>query len=271
MSHDAASATALLAVRFRYDRGDGEVIDRYTNAARSIVHATLGTFTPDPSLTLQTLLLRGNTEDDEVRLQMRYRHPSREPMATLANGAPHAPITVEIYDFLDDDPDTTHTLLYQGTLSELRIDRRGVAEIKIGGVRSQLADGPLGLAATTYCPWRFGDSICGIDLSALEETGNVDSVDGTEVTLTGLSTTTAGYWHRGYLTRGGLSILIREHLADQVVKLQRPPPADWLGEDVVATPGCTKSIGACRAWNNEARFGGCGIAMPSANPLVSGI
>lgn len=271
MSHDAASTTHLTAVLFRYDRGAGEVVDRYCNAERPITHAQLGVLTPEPTLTLHKFEVGGNTDPDEVEVQMRYRTPSREPLATYANGAPHAPISVEIWQLLDSDPDGTEELLYQGRLDELRLDAQGVATLKVAGVKNLLLDRPLGLAATTRCGLRYGSTLCGIDLEAEREDGTISAIAGTEVTLTGLTTTTAGYWHRGYAQLGGLRILIREHLSGSVIKLQRAPPADWSGQVVTLTPGCDKDIATCRTKGNEEHFLGCGIAIPAANPLVSGL
>jgi hypothetical protein len=89
-------------------------------------------------------------------------------------------------------------------------------------------------------------------------------------TITGLGTHSDKYWHRGYASRDGIDIGIRDWSSGTPTRFifVREVPADWVGQSVVVTPGCDKTPGVCNArWSNLARFGGAGIAIPPYHPV----
>jgi hypothetical protein len=155
-----------------------------------------------------------------------------------------------------------------------------VSALEFHSIKSRLAI-PMGIAAYPRCAWTFGDGNCGLDVDALEETATVDGVARKRILLTDpddsavvIGKSPARYWHRGSVTKGGLTLSIRDWQADSYeIELVREPPASWLGAAVTLRPGCVKAIGAspstgndCRGWANEERFGGFGAAIPAYDP-----
>jgi len=150
-------------------------------------------------------------------------------------------------------------------------NQAGVYKVEVGNVWSMCKNHPLGISATTRCPWRFGDQMCAIDLDAIKETVTVDSVTGATVVVSGLATTT-DQWTSGYLRLGDLAIGIKAFTAPGTFVLLRPAPSTWVGVTTLqAVPGCNKTIDQCRSrWDNEEHFGAFGIAIPADDPRAFG-
>jgi hypothetical protein len=269
---DASTPTAI-CLALTYDLGTGDQVDRYTSAATAIAITGDGTYASDPSLSVDLGEQSGRGEVEPVEVRMRA---TQEPWATIATAEPFPAVSVIISEVEIDDPDATQRILARGTLQRTIVNpggQPGLVRAEIHGPRGALMDRPLGVSATTTCPWRFGDAACGVDTAALTESATVDSISGLSVTLTGLTTTaTTGYWRRGIIRRGGLSIAIRAYTTGSTMTLDRPAPSSWDGQAVEVVPGCSKEIGQCRdRWSNEARFGGCGFAIPARDPRYGSV
>lgn len=128
----------------------------------------------------------------------------------------------------------------------------------------------LGLPALAQCIWTFGGIGCGIDVSALKQTGTVTSIQNKRATITGLPSQTVKYWHRGYIERQGVRVAVKDWSADNPTAFvfYREIPASWLNNTVVVAPGCDKTVKRCREWNNESEFMGFGIGMLTYNPYT---
>jgi len=138
-----------------------------------------------------------------------------------------------------------------------------------------LLDVPLGLLCTQQCVWNFGGKGCNFDVAAERQIGTLTEINTDRtVTIPGLAPVArANFWRQGYVTRNGLKIVIREwdpSVDTDRFLLRERPPAEWIGQEVELTPGCDKSLGNCRDWDNEERFAGLGIAMPDYHPNIEG-
>jgi hypothetical protein len=74
---------------------------------------------------------------------------------------------------------------------------------------------------------------------------------------------------RGFMSFGGLNIDIQSWQVGtpDIFVLDRPAPAEWIGQTVFAYPGCDLTKEHCdSAWANNGRFGGFGIGMPDYTP-----
>lgn len=126
-----------------------------------------------------------------------------------------------------------------------------------------------GIPLTNQCAWILGEGKCGVDVDALSETALVDSIDGLQITFDSLATTTAGYWHRGFVSYDGLNIGVRIYTTGTSMELVALPPTSWVGKTVTLIPGCDGTIETCRSkFDSEETFGGAGYAIPSVNPIL---
>jgi hypothetical protein len=117
---------------------------------------------------------------------------------------------------------------------------------------------------------------CGV--TPVEVLAEIDSADGTEITVTtGIFTTPgstdARYWKRGYAEKDGLRIAIRDYDGDvdtTKAYMANPVPSDWIlagAASIRFVPGCDKTVETCRArWNAEEFFLGLGYAIPAHQP-----
>ena len=149
--------------------------------------------------------------------------------------------------------------------------RRGLVELQIATTKGS-CDAATGIPATPECGWALGDQNCGVDLGPLRQDGIVQSAIGSTVTVAGLTLPEGfeRYWHRGSLARLGVNLVVRfwDPLFPDVFALQRPPPKEWLGATVVATPGCRKLVEACREYENEENGGFFGFGIPDYLPTA---
>lgn len=131
----------------------------------------------------------------------------------------------------------------------------------------------MGLAALPSCQWEFGDlKTCGLALDSLKEGGSLDAIDGLVATITGLSPQRDKYWHRGYIEKDGIRILIKEWIQGDTFILGKFIPFSWeevLPVNVICTPGCDKLLTTCDLWGRLTdSFSGFGRAIPAYNPTL---
>lgn len=122
----------------------------------------------------------------------------------------------------------------------------------------------VGMTYTAACRHRLGDAGCGISLPALTVSGVLTAVTSRQLVRDGSRTEGAGHFVYGALrftsgVNAGLRpIEVRRHEADGTIELFEPfyyMPS--VGDTYTMTPGCLKSLGACRdKFNNVINFGG---------------
>lgn len=159
-----------------------------------------------------------------------------------------------------------HRLL-KGTFGRVEQSKTGF-KVEILGDGAKLQQTPLIRMLQPDCRWRFGDSHCQKDLSALTVTGTVDSGQGQRAFVDAARAEAAGYFRRGRVTfttgsNAGVSAEIKEHEAGGVFTLwPRVPFGIATGDQYSMEPGCTNmkeadgGTNGCTAWANLVRYGG---------------
>lgn len=150
----------------------------------------------------------------------------------------------------------------------------GRTMLEVSDELSLTEDATIGLLTNQFCRHTFGKSGCrtaNTNLVTLTETATVQSIVGKVVTLTGLATIPSGrtlYWQRGSIRYAGLSMTIRawSSATPNVFQLSATPPPNWVGKTVAVQPGCLKTPDNCGEWDNQGRFLGIGLAMPTYQP-----
>lgn len=201
-------------------------------------------------------------------------------VSRATGGVPHSPIFVTVEELtqgLIAGDQSSQKVLYSGRITRSIRNyqgQNGIAAFFSVPIKSRL-DVSVGLPCNHHCAWTLFKGGCGATPVAVA--GDIDSKDGTEITVTSLSVVNPGgldarYWKRGYAEKDGLRIAIRDYDgATDVTKLYMadPVPTDWVGgaNDITFVPGCDKTIETCRSrWNAEQYFLGLGYAIPAYQP-----
>ena len=286
MTTDNATRQTITLVKFDYDDTGTPASVLYNNGPTAVTASGIGTFASLPEMSVEMPKIDGLIEDNPAQIYMR----SVAPLDVPASGEPFPVVTATIY--LADPTDVSNTIevIFSGTVTKLLDNADGVPGVLrayVSGWRNYTKDRIFGLSATTSCLWSFGDRSCGKDSSAFNTTGIITDIwksyAVTDIDYDAIATVA---YSRGHLRRGGLYLMIREATyavpSDPffpgtlptykiIFKLNRKAPQRWLNQQANVLPGCVKTIDACRFWNNEERFGGCGIAIPATNPLYGGL
>lgn len=255
--------TAIYAnlVSFLYDVGG----NRYVTGNRQYVDDNTGqAFNPEPKIQIDFKKQSGGAEDEPISIIM----PPVAPLNSMLLGTPFAQVTV-IIEEVDLRDFSTRRVIHRGYIKKVIGNKNGRAdqcEVEIVGLKSQLI-APLGIPALNTCAWNFGDKSCKINLAPIRVATTITAIVGSLITIASAANA-APYFFRGYVTCKSLSLMVREQQTTQNLLLVEPPPAAWLNQPAVITPGCDKTRIDCETkWNNITRFGGFGIAMPKHHPI----
>jgi len=232
--------------------------------------ATLYTWNPIGGIGIEAGALTGSDEDEDHRIAM----PRVAPFDSDSLVAVDDILVQMAYE-----EGGQSFKYFTGTVKEVVESPRGqsdIVEVVVAGLKHRIADVRLGLQANETCIWGFGDDGCKFDVDAVKTSATLKLLDGHRVRISGGSVIQSDrYYHRGFLTRSGLSIDIYSDegqgptSADRDLILDFPPPISWESEIVQVTPGCDKFLRTCRGtWGNEGRFMGTGIGMPDNLPTL---
>lgn len=233
------------------------------------------------SVSTLELSIPPNTLGFDVDPAVIYLPLEVEPAVALTSGEPHAPVFVQI-EQVAKAPGVAaidrRTLFFGWVAksSKSPAGKVGMAKLECVDLKARVAV-PMGIPATNQCAFTFGGRGCDIDLDTKREktvpivaTVEVTAIDGKKVTISDLQHTgELRYYHRGYVEVDGLRLGIREYVTGSTMELVAAPPAAWLDQPCIVTPGCSKLLTVCRdRWQNESRFLGLGIEMAPVHPLV---
>lgn len=245
----------------------GESFSVQARYARYSDHVTVNevTYTSLPEMDVTFPTIDGGLEDAPFDVTL----PVSELLGDrFSRGEPHSPVRATVYEVSPDDLEGSLTERFYGFLTSATRNpggMSGMVKLSFSSPKA-LLDIPLGIPATTTCVWQFGDDNCGYPAKGQRESATVIS-SGRFLELSGLSSTTDQYWRKGFVTCNGLSIMVRSQPSGNILEMVQSCPARWVGLVVVCTPGCNKSVSECKnKWNNAARFGGIGLAIPNYNP-----
>lgn len=166
-----------------------------------------------------------------------------------------------------------HEWLGKGTLGEVqRMGGTYTAELR--RLMHKLQNN-IGRIVTPSCDAVLGDSRCGVDLGALEETGSVTVATSARLFTTDLGG--SGTYSYGVLTwtsgdNSGRSMEVKAHTATGVIELQLAMPyAVQVGDDFTITPGCDKTKATCIAtFDNVVNFRGFSFVPGQDKVLLVG-
>jgi len=241
------------------------------------------TYASEPRLEIGKIERTGTLEETPTKLLART---ALSFIDRLTNGEPHSRVDVTIAEVtrspVSGSPE--QRVVFRGKVATTKRDhdpkKPGVAELSLTTFKDEL-ETPLGGMVSAQCIFAFGGAGCFKDLTLYKQTRTLNSYLGKFVTVSG---TTAGplpggsppddggtipnvaYWRNGFVERDGLALRIRSSGASGF-ELEEEPPADWVGQSVVLTPGCTQLIQRCKEWGQEGNFGGFGIKTPAYQPM----
>lgn len=288
---DLAAKRATTFVEISY--GSPVVFQRYTDADEDTVFET-NTYTSRPSLEVTIPPYTGMLTENSpiVIIPLAVSGVIDTFVDEISNGRAFAPMTVRVVVSLEADP--------PGPIDRLQELFKGVVTITIRNHQGRLdqvalkcvtfkqeSDRPCGLQANPQCYYRFQGRGCVVDsppgsmsyISAVTpvlpatRSPTVLSIVRDLLTLTAAPTGgpfTDTLFHRGFFERNGLEVGIREWAfgAPAVFLMERPPPAEWVGNTVTLHQGCDKTILTCaNRYSNDSFFGGFGVGIRDYNPV----
>jgi hypothetical protein len=260
--------TSQLFLEFRYGDPAAPTYARFTDWTEDTI---LGSQSYDstPDMEVRAPEISGILNDKTLQVALPLKVNGFTDR--LSNGTPHSPIYVtlrELLRSLDGGSSEQQVVLFKGRVSRVIRNPNGRTNsvgIEAKSLKSQM-DVPMGLPANHQCVWTFGGRGCFVTVPT--ENGTLATITGKTVTITGLAGHADRYWHRGFVERQGLRLLIREWVNGTSFELAKEPPADWATQTVKVYAGCDKTIETCRArWSNEINFGGFGYAIPAYHPV----
>jgi hypothetical protein len=183
---------------------------------------------------------------------------------------PKVYVTIEEYDVATGD----RQVKFAGTIFKTLANpdgKPGLVKVTVTGWKA-LIGFSLNMLATSTCQWNLGDQTCCVPVAELRQTRTIAQVQNRIIAIDSPLDVPAGddgYFEFGYATFDTLNIQILRRKTSTTFEMRYLPPPEWEGQDVEFTPGCDQTITVCRSrWNNERRFGGCGIAIPGVNALI---
>lgn len=165
-----------------------------------------------------------------------------------------------------------HTsVLLDGFLGDIRLEQ---TQVKLE-LRAfvQLLQQKNTLKTTKLCRHRFGDSKCRKDLTGLQVTTTISSVQNLTRFDVGSAYTT-GDLDAGtveFLTgvNAGLAVNISKNFGSSVILWEPLPLLPSVGDSVRATKGCNKTVEQCKLYDNIVNFGGFNF-LPGADAYMAG-
>ena len=236
-------------------------------------------FIADPGLTIDYGTRKGGSEDGLTKISI-SRDLSNFP-DNISSGRAHAPVEVIVYEFssAQDNVELKQGWNFPFTGKVVRARRnpggaQGLVELECSPWKNRL-QGRAGIQCNAECANPFGGKLCGVPVDDHTEAGLITGVFRNRVTVSGLTSQPRRHWRRGYVTRNGLSIQIRDTDGQDTFNLAKIPPIEWressiLGQaSCVVRPGCDLLYGTCGdIWNNTSQFNGVGFASPLYNPVI---
>lgn len=264
-----------------YHGEDAATIERYTDFERDVLGHT-----STPLMQLEIPDNIGTFQEKECRIVL----PLDDFTDRLSDGLPHSPVFVRIEQQIRGlvaGDEGTNLIPFRGRVE--RVTRNYQRRANLVAIQALLSKSrlevPLGLQMNHHDEARIFGPMSGLVQATHDQTGEIASVDGTEVTIslprtlitapTAPGGTNARFWERGWLEKDGLRIGIHIWtIADpSVFVLRQRPPADWIlagATSILFVPGSHGTIEDARdVWDDEEHFLGYGYSSPSYNTLIS--
>lgn len=265
--------TSALLVEFRTGLNFSEIY-RYTDWTSDLDLDGTPTFVSVP--TIQYEPSENNGSLSERPTEISFPRNIDDFMAKLAAGQPLARTSISIREVhFDARTREVGEILYffYGMVQLVINNPRGKTEqvlLQCIPHKSRI-NAVLGLVANHECNNTLYGPGCWVHKPSFTDAGTVDAIDGKVITLSGHDAKGENFYHRGWMERDGVSIIIRKFnfIFPNVFHLTRNPPEEWLGQEVDIVAGCDLSAGTCIIrFDNEEHFNGTAIAVPDYNPII---
>lgn len=255
-----------LAILVEFKWGTGPTYARYARHDKDVTYDG-HVYTACPILDIVYGDQHGGSQDVPITITIdRTKSPADKMI-----GQRFTPTDVRVWECDLSDVDGSARETWAGLISLAEDNPKGkssVVELTVNGLKAD-TESVLGLTVDSTCPYNPGDYLCKFPFSTHNVTSTISSILGSSVSVppaAGFTDQPFLRWHRGIVTRDGYSIGIRGWSGTNFL-LMRPPPADWVGQTVVFTPGCNGTLEACQYWGNTINFGGIGRRMQNRNPI----
>ena len=260
-----------MMVAFRYGDPASPTWLRLTDWSKDVVNGILvagGVFTSLPSMEFKLPANSGMLKDGSCDITLPL---SLSFADVISNGEAHSDVHCWVLEYAKAPGKEAITLVHFRGDVVFAVRNAGGKPDRVKLVakswKAQLKQ-QMGQPILSQCVLTHGDARCTIDVIALGEAATVGDVVGKQVQLIGLSAQADRYWDKGYVSRDGLNIRIRDWLDGDTFELGRPPPSSWDGQSVTVFPGCDKTPGVCEVtWLNLEHFNGAGTQVAARNPV----
>lgn len=267
-SKPAESVIRLLT--FTRAESGGDVDYNYCTGASEITVDSI-TYAPHPWLEFNFEAMTGDATTWKATLTMKVA----PPFDSILRRIPTAAVRVLICEV--DLNDEIVKPIWAGMVSIPKKNPNNQADLVELTMEGLLGPGnaALGVSCTAKCSARFGDGVCQFALDPLKTTLTISAISGYNVTLPGLSAACPvdgdsvpwpRGWERGYLLINGAPVLIRSWTATDTCELARRLPAELVGAEVIAIPGCSGTPEDCVIRDNAQHFFGLGLKIPIRDP-----
>lgn len=207
-----------------------------------------------------------NGEDEQGQLELTVARTN--PVADLfIADLPVRPVMLEAFR------------LHRGDAEVVRFFSGEVASAEFQGSRVKLVCLPAsqafrrripGNTFQTQCNWAHYSPACGVNKDLHRVTGTVTAIAGVTIQAAAFATQPNGYFTAGWVeTAAGETHWVTAH-AGAVLTLMTPFRELQIGDTVHAFRGCDRTITACKAFNNLARYAGFPF-VPTRNPFDVGV
>lgn len=261
-------------------------LDALTPARYTDLERDFNDFVSTPTLEVEIPDNVGSFQEKECRVTL----PLDAFTSRLSDGKPHSPVFLKIEQQirgLTSGEAGSNLILFRGRVERaFRNHQRRANQVAIQALLSKSRlDVPLGLQMNHHDEARIFGPMSGLVQASHQQTGQIASVNGKEVTIstpravitapTAPGGDNSRFWERGWLEKDGARIGVHIWtIADPTVfVLRESPPADWLlagATSILFVPGSHGTVEDARAvWDDEEHFLGYGYATPNYNTLIS--
>jgi uncharacterized phage protein (TIGR02218 family)/uncharacterized protein (TIGR02217 family) len=165
--------------------------------------------------------------------------------------------------------------IHRGLVGEVSTDGFGYT-FEVLSKASTLLNRKASKKVSPVCPYRFGDSDCGVNLAPYTYSVNVvEVVDGSTFKIDGTIPDGNLNYGKANFTSGlnsNLDSFILSYTANQIKLFTGMPYIIQVGDTLIVVQGCAKTPTDCKGYNNYLRFGGFptgGNFMPGNDFLLN--
>ena len=236
---------------------------RYTSAdAEKVVN--LLTYTPIP-----IERPRIKTAKELSRNSLTVKVDINAEFLDLYRGAPPSePVSFLLQSYHENDPDLELVTLWRGKIASVKFGER-VASVVCESVAASTRQQVITRNYQTSCPYVLYGNLCAVTSASFRTTTTVSAINGSALTLTGLSQPD-GYFAGGYIEWNNGSLFETRFIVSQiglVVNLDLPFIGIPGGATVRVYPGCDHTIQTCNdKFSNTINYGGQPY-YPERNPM----